>query len=208
MGKIRLGILDGVSGKVGNVVGASWKGIDYIRAKATHRNDPHTEKQMQQRARFKGLSNFAKPLMDTIIRPIWNLQAGKMTGMNLFTKHNMSAFGTSGKIVDFSSLKLSVGNLDNPYRINIAKHESIDSCIRISWEELTDKDYGGESLLLVAIDQEGSLFTELRGDLLRSEGVAEIDLPFDVGSSVHVYVFFVDSERRSYSDSQYFTVSL
>lgn len=32
MGTIKQGILGGFSGKVGNVVGASWKGIDYIRS--------------------------------------------------------------------------------------------------------------------------------------------------------------------------------
>jgi hypothetical protein len=31
MGKISKGILGGFSGKIGNVVGATWKGIDYMR---------------------------------------------------------------------------------------------------------------------------------------------------------------------------------
>jgi hypothetical protein len=31
MGKINQGILGGFSGKVGNVVGGSWKGIEYMR---------------------------------------------------------------------------------------------------------------------------------------------------------------------------------
>lgn len=32
MGTIKQGILGGFSGKVGNIVGASWRGIDYIRS--------------------------------------------------------------------------------------------------------------------------------------------------------------------------------
>ena len=33
MGKIGKGILGGISGKVANVVGGNWKGIDYLRSK-------------------------------------------------------------------------------------------------------------------------------------------------------------------------------
>ena len=37
MGTINKGILGGFSGKVGNVVGGTWKGIDYMRSKSNHR---------------------------------------------------------------------------------------------------------------------------------------------------------------------------
>ncbi|MBP7508170.1 MAG: hypothetical protein KA807_10135 [Prolixibacteraceae bacterium] len=43
MGKINQGILEGVSGTVGSVVGANWKGISYLRGKATSHNDANTE---------------------------------------------------------------------------------------------------------------------------------------------------------------------
>ena len=43
MGKINQGILGGVSGTVGSVVGASWKGISYLRGKATSHTDANTE---------------------------------------------------------------------------------------------------------------------------------------------------------------------
>jgi hypothetical protein len=43
MGKISQGILGGISGKVGNVIGGSWKGIDYIRVKPSSVANPRTE---------------------------------------------------------------------------------------------------------------------------------------------------------------------
>ena len=39
MGKIAQGILGGLSGKGGNVIGGSWKGIDYIRTKLLSAKD-------------------------------------------------------------------------------------------------------------------------------------------------------------------------
>lgn len=52
MGVISQGILGGVSGKVGNVVGASWKGIDYLRIKPSNVANPRTEGQVSQRTKF------------------------------------------------------------------------------------------------------------------------------------------------------------
>ena len=48
MGKIAQGILGGLSGKVGNVIGGSWKGIDYIRIKPSSVANPRTVGQVNQ----------------------------------------------------------------------------------------------------------------------------------------------------------------
>ena len=49
MGKIKRGILGGVSGKVGSVVGASWKGVDYLRGLPASYTDAKSEPQIAQR---------------------------------------------------------------------------------------------------------------------------------------------------------------
>ena len=43
MGKIAQGILGGLSGKVGNIIGGSWKGIDYIRICLLYTSDAADE---------------------------------------------------------------------------------------------------------------------------------------------------------------------
>ncbi len=209
MGKINQGILDGVSGKVGNVIGASWKGIDYIRVKPSSVANPRTPRQMQQRTRFKGVTSTAKQLLDSIVRPIWNKAAVKMSGYNLFVKRNMEAFGPDGTIIDFSKLQMSAGKLPNPYQISVEKTEGVESGVSISWDELSEEDFGGNSLMLVAFDQDGQeIFTDLTGDILRGEGGTDIVLPFDPGTEAHMYIFFTDVERKTFSDSVYFAVNL
>ncbi|CAM1346895.1 DUF6266 family protein [Tenacibaculum insulae] len=52
MGKISQGILGGLSGKVGNVIGGNWKGIDYLRIKPSSVANPRTEGQVNQRNKF------------------------------------------------------------------------------------------------------------------------------------------------------------
>ena len=48
MGKINQGILGGVSGQVGNVIGGTWKGIDYLRIKPSSVANPRTEESVQK----------------------------------------------------------------------------------------------------------------------------------------------------------------
>ena len=46
MGKIKSGILGGFNGKVGSVIGASWKGISYMRGIAQSIKNPKTDAQV------------------------------------------------------------------------------------------------------------------------------------------------------------------
>ena len=57
MGKIKKGILGGFSGKVGNVVGCAWKGIDYMRSLAASVANPKTKAQVTVRSNFKTIAS-------------------------------------------------------------------------------------------------------------------------------------------------------
>lgn len=62
MGTIKQGILGGFSGKVGTVIGSSWKGISYMRGRAQNVKNPQTEKQIEQRSKFALTLDFLKPI--------------------------------------------------------------------------------------------------------------------------------------------------
>ncbi len=81
MGTIRQGILGGFSGKVGTVVGGSWKGISFMRAQAKSIKNPRTEKQMNQRAKFSISMVFLKPMTD-ILRTGFKLYANNQSAFN------------------------------------------------------------------------------------------------------------------------------
>ena len=55
MGKIKQGILGAVSGKVGGVVGSSWKGIAYLKVLPASVANPNTAAQQTQRGAFSGI---------------------------------------------------------------------------------------------------------------------------------------------------------
>ena len=61
MGTIKQGILGGFNGKVGTVIGSSWKGITYMKGIPNHTRNPRTEKQIAQRTKMEFARNFLQP---------------------------------------------------------------------------------------------------------------------------------------------------
>ncbi len=115
MGKIKQGILGGFNGKVGTVVGSSWKGITYMRGQAQHVKNPRTAGQVYQRNAMKAIALALRPIAPTL-GITFAKSAGKMSGYNKAVSVNYHAAvvnqdGTP--VVDYSKLILSKGNLNS-----------------------------------------------------------------------------------------------
>lgn len=81
MGTIKQGILGGFSGKVGTVIGSSWKGISYMRGRAQNVRNPHTKGQMEQRSKFALTLDFLKPITP-FVRTGYKTYASGRTAFN------------------------------------------------------------------------------------------------------------------------------
>lgn len=84
MAIIHQGILGGLSKRIGNVVGASWKGIPVLRIYQPNVSNPDTTAQRTQRAAFKLVAHYASELLATLIKPLWDRFAIKQSGFNAF----------------------------------------------------------------------------------------------------------------------------
>lgn len=71
MAKIPAGILGRIIGKVGDVVGASWKGIPYIRQYVIPAN-PNTDAQKAERDLFRDIVYIAKTLLGPVLQVFWD----------------------------------------------------------------------------------------------------------------------------------------
>jgi hypothetical protein len=89
MGKIKQGILGGFNGKTGSVVGASWKGIAYMRGKAQSIKNPRTQLQQENREKFGGLSEIMS-LARPAINKGFKAYAVKQSAFNYAVRENMS----------------------------------------------------------------------------------------------------------------------
>jgi hypothetical protein len=108
MGKIKQGILGGFSGKVGGIIGSSWKGIAVIKAMPLSVAQPVTVKKTNAKARFTSVVEFSKPILMDVIKPLLDKGAVKMSGYNLFAQMNKACFTSTG-VGSFANLKISRG---------------------------------------------------------------------------------------------------
>lgn len=91
MAKLSTGILGRTTGKVANVVGGNWKGINYIREKVTPRN-PRTPLQQAQRSNMRLAVAWVLPLIGSLITPFINRFTTRMSGYNAVVSRNVMNF--------------------------------------------------------------------------------------------------------------------
>jgi hypothetical protein len=90
MGKLRSGILGPVSGKVSGVVGATWKGVPYLRGYAVP-SPSNTDAQDAQRTDFKIAVRAAKPFVGPVFNQYSDRFISKRSGFNKFVSDNIKS---------------------------------------------------------------------------------------------------------------------
>lgn len=137
MTKIRKGILGGVSGKIGNVIGGNWKGIDYLRSVPANVTNSNSPLQMAQRLKFAAVLRFVKPLKE-VFRFGFSAYAVKMTAYNAGFAYNY-ANALSGDYpdyeIDYSRALLTKGSLPGVFNSEITAQPGAK--LKITWHDNT-----------------------------------------------------------------------
>ena len=113
MGTIKQGILGGFSGKVGTVIGSSWKGISYMRGQAQHVKNPRTAGRVNQRLKFNLALNFLQPNVP-YIRIGYKSLAAKQTEFNAamsFIVKKAITGASPNYALDYTKVMVSQGGL-------------------------------------------------------------------------------------------------
>ncbi len=132
MGKYENGAYGSFHGKVGNLVGSSWRGISYMRAKPNTGKRKSSEKQIQHRAKFLFATNFIQPLFPVIQIGFRN-QNDKKTAKNAAMSEIMN-YAITGEYPEFSinfkNLKLSKGCIYVPKSPAV---QLVDNRVQFTW---------------------------------------------------------------------------
>lgn len=110
MGVIKQGIMGGFSGKVGGIVGSSWKGIAVIKAMPLSVSQPNTTKQINAKNKFANTVNVATEILVDVIKPLLDRTAVKMSGYNAFMQINKGCFNQTG-MTNYPQMKIARGRL-------------------------------------------------------------------------------------------------
>jgi hypothetical protein len=203
MGTISAGILGGFSGKVGAVIGGSWKGIEYIRSKPGRRRFPPSEGQLAQQEKFALVIRFLQP-MAGLLRISFQNFAIRMTGINNAFAYNIqnAVTGTYPSFsIDYSLALVSRGDLPNA--LSPAVTAGAGNVLTFSWADNTGAGIAKatDQAILVAYCPElkQSVYTTAGGT--RSSLAANLDASQFAGQTVQTWIGFISENGQKVATS-------
>ena len=206
MGVINQGILGGFSGKVGNVVGGNWKGIDYMRVKPANVANPRTEGQVNQRTKFTAALQFLQPMKD-FIKVGFKGYAVKKTEFNSAMSYLLKNAITGVApdfVIDYPAALISRGSLTGS--LNAALDVATAGSAGFSWDDNTGSGNAlatDKAMLLIYNESKGEVIFTTAG-AARSVGAQNLVLPDEYsGDTVRAYIAFVKEDGTEVSNSTY-----
>lgn len=205
MGRVKDGTFGGFSGKVGNVVGASWRDIDYIRSLPARVNDPKTKKQLKQRSRLTVAMNFLGTITPFLRIGFQSQANGRMTAFNAAMSYNMKFAvkeGDQGVGLDYPNVLVSQGSLSNASNVHA---EVVEGELRVNWETNAEGNaWFDDMVMLVAHDPAKSVSVYDLNAGKRANKKAGLSLPPDwKGDMIETYLAFKTADGTVVSDSFY-----
>lgn len=206
MSTIKQGILGGFSGKVGTVIGGSWKGIEYMRGIAPSVSNPRTQAQINQRAKFSTVLKFLQPLTP-FLRIGFKNEAIGMSAFNAAMSINIqnALKGTyPAYTIDYAKALVSRGTL--PGALNPAAVSTTAGEVAFSWEDnSTDTNaMPDDKVVLVIYNPAKQRAITLVDGTTRISGNQVITVPASFsGDEVQCYIAFQNANQSVLSNSAF-----
>ncbi len=205
MATFKEGINGPFKGKVGSVIGSSWRKIHYMKGmRKVKRNKPKpSEKQAVQHRKFTLLNRFFMPIVPVLDIGFHSLTS-RATAKNAAFSYNYDhAFVEDGDQVtlNYPALKFSHGSL---YTAGAEKASLIGEGVKVIWNPKTYGVGGAMDDVGHAIAYNVSLNLFLCETALRHEG--EVFIPFEEQirrEEMHVWLFFADGRGKQVSRTEY-----
>ena len=218
MAKIDQGILGPFSGKVGKVIGSSWKGIPYIKARPTQFHDAKTPKQLTHRMKLQTAHGFARSIKHIIEIGFRNV-TGAQTPYNNAVSYLMknALVGEYPEVgIEPSKVMVSQGKLAGAEECSVSIEE--DGTIAFAWGDISPEDNADSKNKIeqfCAEDQAFLLaynFTKQQGistQVLRKDKKGCITIPQKwKDDDIACYIFFASTENKEVSDSKFLSLFL
>ncbi|MEQ3665841.1 DUF6266 family protein [Olleya sp.] len=206
MGKISQGILGGLSGKVGNVIGGNWKGIDYIRIKPSSVANPRTEGQVNQRNKFSATLEYLQPNKE-FLKIGYKSFATKKTEFNAAMSYvlNNAVGGVAPDFtVDYANALLSRGSLSGA--LNATTDLSAAGQVSFAWDDNSTEGNANTTdkamVLVYNPSKKESMYVLNGAD--RTVGLQDVTIPATyAGDTVELFIAFVSLDGSQVSNSIY-----
>ena len=206
MGKISQGILGGLSGKVGNVIGGNWKGIDYLRIKPSSVANPRTVGQVNQRNKFSATIQFLQPNKG-FLNIGYKAFAVKKTAFNSAMSYILgnAITGTAPNFsIDYSLALLSRGSLSTA--LNGSVDLSTANQVTFNWDDNSADGNANttDKAMVLAYNAEKKESIYLLDGATRTTTSQVLSLPTSyTGDTIQLFMAFVSDNGSIVSNSVY-----
>ena len=203
MGKIKDGITGPFSGKVGPVVGATWRGMPVMRSLPKKRTTPFTPKEIQQQAKFGLMSGFLGPVIP-LVHQTFIPVTYKRTGYNLAFAYNVKNAITGihpDLKIDFSMVLLGRGDLPNAGSPTVSS--SSPGKLDFSWTDNSGKGIAlpTDRAYMAVYNEELKQWIHAVDLAPRSAGACTIDASVFTGKPLQTWIGFISADKKNVSDT-------
>ena len=206
MARIKQGILGGFSGKIGNIVGSSWKGIAVMKTLPLSVSNPRTAKQVTQRNKFSDAVELAQTILVGIIKPLWDRFAVKQSGFNHFLQQFIKLKPGSDLA---SKVKMAMGQMDILAEFN-ANATANNHRLSLAWtdDSGTGLKLKDDEIYCLVLDSNLKYVAQGSNIATREDEGATITLPDSVrtGHVLNVYAAARRADGTVVSDTNYVQV--
>jgi hypothetical protein len=205
MAEFKQGVNGAFSGKVGSVIGSSWRDINYMRGLPKKTSKEPTAKQRAVRSRFTVLSQFLLLVKDAVDRGFSKQYSGRATAYNLAIQANQGALtGTDlDPQLDYSKIILSKGlTLTKPFGSHLGAGNP--GHVKVSWQTFSgasaDRLKDKVTIVLCCPEQmEALVFMD---QFVRQDEIADLEVPSNWASTIiHGYLFVTSEDGNNSATS-------
>jgi hypothetical protein len=205
MGVIQQGILGAVSGRIGPVVGGSWKGIAYLRGYQGTVAQPNTAAQVAQKTRMRAIVEISQLFLAQIIKPLNDRFAVHMSGYNLFVSRNIEFISGTG-VPTFASLIFSQGTLTG-FDTLAASSTNGDPDVDLTWVDNsgTGTAQATDEVYVAIMNATNQAYGQSGGSATRSDAAVTVTMSANNTSAdqLHIYASYRTASGFAVSNSEY-----
>ena len=205
MARLKEGIFGGFSGKVGNIIGSSCRGVDYIKSAPAKMTNPRTKSQTKQRSSFIITQNFLRTMIPIIRIGFKDYAIDGMSAFSAAMSYNMINGINKvkdGCVIDYTNVLISRGSLFPSPVINATV---TDDLLQFEWNPILNENAKSTDQVMVIAHNAAkgeSVFDVNAGK--RGSAATFIVLPKEwKGDIIETYIAFKNEESTLVSDSCY-----
>ncbi len=205
MAKLSQGINGPFSGKVGAVVGYTWKGIAVMRGRPAKRTKPFTPKELNHQAKFRLMNKFLIPANGLLNVTFAHLAVG-MSAFNKAFSYNVKNAITGiqpNLAIDYRMVLISRGDLPNAESPAVSSPSA--GLLQFTWTDNSGKGNAkATDKAFVAVYSEEMGNWDYRLDVAtRDQGKCEMVMLSFPGRPVQTFIGFISADGKDASDSAY-----